>query len=362
MAFETVILTANGVDIRPTEIEWTASASEAARTFRARLTPRDATEAGIAAFAADVAALGAKIATGPQVTITASGDTVLTGWIERYIPRLSSHDPSITIEGRSKSSVLVDASAIHAVGEWRQAKPAAIVAELAERYDVTVTDRSQDSTARGLFRVTLGESVVSAARRLARVDGHLLTGTADGGVVYYKGTLGRHAGSLVEGINLGEETEAVFDWSKRAKKQRVKGQKSSGGSADDLEIDEEVEDDTVGRPVEVVVVASEEIDAGTAAERARWRRDQAAGAGLRVVTPRAIGWRDDNGRLWEPAWLVWVESPYLGVAQEMAIESLTASQSNDGTTTRLELVDPRALGAKKKGKGKKSSKQWRMPA
>ncbi len=359
-AFETVILSAGGVDLHPVEIEWEASASEAARTFKATITPKDVTRAGITAFAADVAALGVVLAQGPACTLTASGTLVLDGWIERYNPTLSSTSPRIVVEGRSKSSLLVDSSAIHPTGEWRGSKPAAIVSELAQRHGVTLTDRSKGSVARRLFRLTLGESALSAAWRLARVDGHLMTGTADGGVTYYRGPLGRHAGGLVEGANLCEGAEAVHDWSKRAKTQKVRGQKSRGAGKDDVEIDEEAKDGTVRRPVEVIIVASEDIDASAAARRARWRRDQAAGEGLRMIAPATLGWRDAGGKLWEPGHLVWVESPYLGVAQDMAIEKVSARQSDAGTTAHLELVDPRALGGDK-GKGGKSGKEWEMP-
>lgn len=359
-ALETVVLSAGGVSLHPVEIEWEASASEAARTFKATITPKDATSAGIVAFAADVAALGSALARGPACTLTASGDLVLTGWIDRYNPRLSSTSPSVTIEGRSKSSLVVDSSAIHPTGEWRKVKPAAIISDLASKVGVTLTDRSAGSVKRSLFRLTLGESALSASWRLARLDGHLLTGTADGGLTYYRGPLGRHAGGLVEGVNLGEDAEAIFDWSKRAKSQKVRGQKSRGAGKDDLEIDEEAKDTTVARPVQVVIVASEEIDAAAAARRALWRRDQAAGEGLRIVAPHQIGWRDGGGRLWEPGHLVWVESPYLGVAQDMAIEKVSGRQSDAGTTAHLELVDPRAIGGEK-GKGGKSGKEWEMP-
>jgi prophage tail gpP-like protein len=367
-ALETVILSAAGSSLRPIEIEWSASANEAARTFSAMLAPRDATTQALAAFAADVAAIGASLAAGPAVEITASGDLVLSGWIERYRPRISSTSPSIHIEGRSKSSVLVDSSAIHATGEWRKAKPAAIISELASRYGVEVTDKTVDSVTRPLWRLTPGVSVIAHAHRLARVDGQSITGTAAGGITVYRGTLGRHAGSIVEGVNLPEDSEAVHDWSKRAKKTTVKGQRADGWSAADLTIAETSQDATAKRPVEVVVIASEEIDARAAARRAMWRRDQTVGEGLRVMLPSMIGWRDGGGRLWEPGWTVWVESEYLGVAQEMAIESVKASQTDRGTICHLELVDPRALGAKggkgkaRKGRSNKSKSQWDMPS
>lgn len=367
-AFEDVVLRVAGGALHPVEIEWTASANEPARAFSATLAPRDATSEALAAFAADVAQMGATLANGPAVTITASGTPILTGWIDRYLPTLSISSPSIRIEGRSKSAVLVDSSAKHATGEWRRAKPAKILAELAGAYGIAVVDKTVDSLVRPLWRMTQGSSVIAHAHRLARVDGQSLTGTADGGLTIFRGTLGRHAGEIVEGINMCDGASAVHDWSKRAKTQTVKGQRADGWSADDLSIAESAEDGTVTRPVEVVIVASEEVDPRAAVRRAQWRRDQTAGEGLRVLLPAQIGWRDAGGRIWEPGYTLWVESDYLGVAQEMAIESVRGIQSARGTVAHLELVDPRALGAKagrgraRKGRANRSSDQWDMPS
>lgn len=359
-AFEHVTLVAGGLTLAPIEVRVSASASEPARSFSARLAPVEASEAATARFLAGAPAIVEVLAQGPSCVVLASGEPILTGWIERIRVKLSSTAPEISVEGRSKSGVLVDASAIHRPGEWRKTKPAAILADLAGAYGVPFVDRSSGSDQRKLFRLTQGESVVSAGWRLARVDGHLMTGAADGSLIYYRGTLGAHVGGLIEGVTLCEDAEATFDWSKRAQETRVKGQRASGWDRDDLEIDEAETDDTVSRPVRRIVVASEEIDPALARKRARWHRDQAAGEGLKVSAPRCLGWRDEAGVPWAPGWTVWVESPYLGVAEMLAIEAVEFIQTDQGTISHLALVDPRAIGGKK-GKAGKSGKQWKMP-
>ena len=56
------------------------------------------------------------------------------------------------------------------------------------------------------------------------------------------------------------------------------------------------------------------------------------------------GFRDDAGQIWTPGFLVFLQSPFLDIAQTMAVESVTFSQSRDrGSESVLKLVDPRAL-------------------
>ena len=63
------------------------------------------------------------------------------------------------------------------------------------------------------------------------------------------------------------------------------------------------------------------------------------------------GFRDDDGTLWTPGNLVWVESDFLGLTQVMLIKSARFVQSRDeGSMTYIGLVDPQAFGGKV-GKG-----------
>lgn len=55
--------------------------------------------------------------------------------------------------------------------------------------------------------------------------------------------------------------------------------------------------------------------------------------------------------------LIWTESPYLDVTQDMLIERVSYDQDESGSIATLSLVDPRAHGGKK-GKGSKSGKSW----
>ena len=78
------------------------------------------------------------------------------------------------------------------------------------------------------------------------------------------------------------------------------------------------------------------------------------------------GFRDDAGLVWEPNRLVWFDSPFLSVQQDMLIESVTFTQDERGSITKIELVDPKAYdsgekakrGSKTKAGVNKSGKSW----
>jgi prophage tail gpP-like protein len=74
------------------------------------------------------------------------------------------------------------------------------------------------------------------------------------------------------------------------------------------------------------------------------------------------GFRDDTGQLWTPGKLVWTESPFLDIAQDMLIEQVEYAQSEAGSIATLSLTDPRAYGGHGagggKGKGNKSGSIW----
>jgi prophage tail gpP-like protein len=71
------------------------------------------------------------------------------------------------------------------------------------------------------------------------------------------------------------------------------------------------------------------------------------------------GFRDLTGEVWTPNRLVWLESPFLHVTQDMLIEGVTFTQDASGSITRLELVDPKAYGGRTKGQNR-SGTQWKQ--
>ena len=70
-----------------------------------------------------------------------------------------------------------------------------------------------------------------------------------------------------------------------------------------------------------------------------------------------IRFRDESGKIWEPGKLVWVESAFLDIAQDMLIERVSYQQDDGGSIATISLTDPRSYGGEG-GKGNKSGSTW----
>ena len=58
--------------------------------------------------------------------------------------------------------------------------------------------------------------------------------------------------------------------------------------------------------------------------------------------------------------MLWTESPFLDIAQDMLIEQIERAQSEAGSIATLSLTDPRAYGGQGAGggKGNQSGDEW----
>lgn len=322
-----------------------ASAKEAARSFTLLI----AAEAGPTATAWIFAA-------GKAVKIYANGDLLVTGYVDRYHPSLQANRAEITISGRSKSGDLVDSSADHKKGKFKKKKPSEIANTLAKPHDVKVEGHDDEEAID--HNVSPGKSVFREIELLVRQQGFTLMGTADGGVKVQnaKGAK-KHAGGLVEGRNILEGS-ADHNWSNRHSSYTVVGQRGTGHGIDSLEIEQVVKDAGVTRNRPIVIVQQNDTTKDRAKKTAKNRRDKSAGESLKA-TIKTQGFRDEAGKIWTAGQLVWTESPFLQVTQDMYIESVDFLQDENGSITTLSLCDPRAHGGKG-GKGSKSSENWKQ--
>lgn len=294
---------------------------------------------------------------GKSVQIFANADLLLTGYVDRRQPRFDAKQAIITISGRSASGDLVDGAAEHDTGYFEQKTPKEIGDEVAKNYGQTGFETDHPLDKIDQYQLTPGETVFRAVEKLARQQGLTLAGTADGKIKITKASSDRHAGGLIEGENILTGT-ADHNGSGRYSKYTVRGQRPFDHGIDNLEIEAVIKDSGVDRHRPVVIVQDEDTTKQRAKKRARNRRDRAAGNALKAVIDTQ-GFRDQAGTIWTPGWLVWTESPFLDIAQDMLIESVTYRQDEKGSIATLALTDPRSYGGKG-GKGNKSGNEWSM--
>lgn len=326
-----------------TRVEVSASFEHATRDFKLDL----AAEPGPFATAWTFKA-------GTEIDILFNADLVFRGFVDRYQPKLHEHKHAeICVSGRSKGQDFVDSSAMHETGEFRDKKPDEIGQAL-DKFGVGISsDVPLDKVE--VARVAPGETAFRCVEKLCRQQGVFMVGQPDGSIKITKGGRERHAGGIIEGLNL-KSGDADFNWSNRHSHIHVRGQRPHGTTeTQHMRIDEQSQDEALQRYRPLVIAHDGDIDKERAKKRAKHRRDREAGNALHANVV-VQGFRDDGGKLWTPGALVWLESPFLNVAQDMAIKSVHFTQSrgehHGGSVSHLTLCDPRALGGKKAGTGK----------
>lgn len=328
-------MTAETVSLLVEGVAWTAwtrivinySATDAARVFA--LTASDDTTASW------------QWMPNSEVKVFAGGDMVLNGFLEVVNPSFDAAHHKIELSGRSRSADTIDSSAEHETGEFRDMT----VLDIAKALDKQGVGFSTDQKLKKipLFRVNSGETVFEALERACRHEHLVLQGQADGSIKITKGGKTRVNTPLIEGVNI-KIGSATFDVSKKHSDYKIKGQRAIGKHLSGaLTIERSSKDTNVKRYRPKHVHTETDTDEGRAQKRADRERDRQHGESIKAEIT-VVGWRDDNGRLWEANTLVFVYSPRLNLEQDLLIQSVSLSQDGtQGTIARLSLVHPKAL-------------------
>ena len=286
-------------------------------------------------------------------SVYASGDLIVMGYIEDYEPAFDPNSHRATISGRSKAADAIDSSALHPTGCFEGKHLGQIMQEL-DQFGIGYQVKTQLDTI-PMHQLVPGATVHQEGDVLARAAGVLMIGNADGSVnITTASEFGRHAGALVEGVNF-KSGSAKLSTRHKNSEVHVKGQARRGHGAKNLRIHKVAKDQTVKRYRPKLIVHEGDCDDKRAQKRADWHVARQSGREVQA-TITLYGWRDQDGALWDPQKLIYVESPKLKIDQDMAIQNLTFHQGESGTFTKLELVDPQALGGKN-AKGK-SNGAW----
>jgi prophage tail gpP-like protein len=296
---------------------------------------------------------------GAEVSILFNGDLALRAFVDRYQPELSAHKRAdIEVSGRSRGQDFIDSSALHKTGEFKNKTVVQIAQEL-DQFGVGITsDQQLDPVP--VYRLAPGETCFRAIEKMCRAQGVWQSGQADGSIKITVAGQGRN-GPIIEGQNL-KTGKADHNWSNRHSHVVVRGQRPVGHGAQAMEIQATSQDDALTRYRPVLVVQDDDTDQKRAQKRADHRRDSEAGNSLKAHCTMQ-GFHDDGGALWAPGNLSYLESPFLGISQDMAIDEVDCTQDrHSGSLTKLALVDPRALGAKSARKGGSANAAWNSNA
>jgi prophage tail gpP-like protein len=281
----------------------------------------------------------------PLITITASGDMVFTGYVDRLGPSIGPQKYLVEVGAYAKGVDVVDSSVDHTKPDYVNSDVLK-VAKDQDQFGINFTcDFSPDGFPR--WRPNPGHTLFESLVPLCEDEGATMAGQRDGSIKITRAGASAQAqgGYILEGLNIVEGS-ASFNTSGQHSKVKVHGQAYKGSGAQALQIEAEADNDQITRFRPVHEHHDRDTDRLRIERRATRRRDKEQGEGIRANV-KLKGWRDSTGQLWTPGNKVYVKSPSLYLCQYMLIEQALYRQSgreNEGTECTLHLCDPRAHG------------------
>lgn len=271
------------------------------------------------------------------------GAPIITGYVDSTDPTYDESTHTVSIEGRDKTGDLVDCSAIHKSGQWKNRRLDQIAADICAPFGIKIVKLADVGAAFPSFNIQEGERAFEALDRMARMRAVLLVSDGLGSLIITRAGQQRIATELVEGVNI-KRAKGKFDWKERFSHYVVKGQHrgTDGESADAARGPSGKADDAViDRYRPLVVLAEDQGHIASLQQRAEWEKNVRIGRANRAnITVQ--GWKHADG-LWRPNSLVRLRSPMLYADLDLLIAQVTYKLDSGGTTAELELCRPEAF-------------------
>lgn len=275
-------------------------------------------------------------------------EPLVTGHLDTVDMSISAGDHTLTAVGRDKTADLIDCTAHHLTGEWRDTSLIQIARDLCQPFGIVAFSLiAAANEPIKLFKLEESETAFSAIERLCRIQGLLATSSTDGNVVL---TQSEEAVELSNPLRTGKNAtvlsaNARFDHAQRFSKITVKGQDGGDDFSDPADATEPAAntiDNLITRYRPLTVLAEEQVDAKACQTRADWEVSVRRGRS-RILTATVQGWHHADD-LWRPLTKVPCEIPEINLNGMMLISAVTYSKSADaGTTATLTLSDPDAF-------------------
>ena len=280
---------------------------------------------------------------GAACSIAIGTEKLFDGWVEQVKPEYSDTGHSITVSGRDRTGDLVDCSAVHKTGSWRNARIEAIAAELAQPFGINVSATADTGAPLAKFALQQGETVFAAIERMLRYRGLLAVSTVEGNVEIIS--------PKKDGVDFAidpawlKEAQATHDTSERFSQYIVKGQASGSDNNHGAAVSKvraEATDPAVSRYRPMLVIGEEQSSIDALGKRANWeavtRSAKAQGATLTMA-----GWRTGK-QLYAPNRIALLRDARLFIDSPMLLSSVTFLKGQVGTVSKIELAPPEAFG------------------
>jgi len=296
---------------------------------------------------------GVVIKPGDYCQVLLGADLVITGYVDRYVPRISAGAHSIRVMGRSKCADLVDCDAEWPGGQISGSSVLEIAKKLALPYGVSTNGGASYPLTVScgvadigpqipLFNLSLGEKAMDIIERICRFAALLSYDDTAGNLVLVRVGTVTAASGFTEGVNV---QEASMEYSMDGLYSEVLAYIQSLDTFSDISdignLLATVPDPNVSRHRRKVVVAETgDSNFDVVKRRATWEVARRSGRSRRLALT-TDGWRDLAGVLYTPNTLVPVDFPSLKLAPaSWLISEVTYKRGGESGTTCDLVIGP----------------------
>lgn len=290
------------------------------------------------------------IVPGDKCVLKMDSDIAITGYVDDVDPSYDSGQHSIRVSGRDKTADLVDSSAGTNPGEYSNVTLFSLAKTLCAPYHIGVLKQTDVGAPWTNWKVNPGETVFETLDRFAKTRSVLIYSDGIGNLILGAPSRRKAGTALVEGTETGNILRASARYSQRERFSSYSVKSQLGGWSP--EVSPDTATGIIGkstdskikryRPLEIVCEAS--VDTAGAQKRADWESSTRRGKS-QVLTITVEGFRQADGKLWLPNFLVQVKAPWLGIKNTnlLITEVDYTLDASGGSTTTLELMPAEAL-------------------
>ena len=288
---------------------------------------------------------------GDECVVKIGNDTVISGYVDRFIPTISGAQHAIRITGRSKCADLVDCAAEWPGGQISGSSVLEIAQILVRPYShdfggIQVIAPGDEGVRVPQFNLNLGSTPFEIIEQLCRYSGLLAYDDPDGNLILSQVSEAMAGSGFTEGQNV--ESATITYASDQCFSEYVAFIQSMDraldlGDSGNL-IATEYDPNVRRHRRRVIIAEAGDSNFDVAKKRAKWEAVRRFGRSrqLRLTTD---SWRDRNGVLWMPNTLVPLSLPTLKIDQAMWTISEVSYVRNehDGTVAQLVIMPPEAF-------------------
>jgi len=288
---------------------------------------------------------------GNPCVVKIGADTVITGYIDRWAPMISSQRHAVRAIGRSKCQDLVDCSATWPNNVVSQVTPLQLAQRLASPYGITVSSDVDVGTVVPQFTLNWGESSQEVIERVTRWAALLYYDLPDGSLFLTRVGTTQAASGVKQGQNIQaaaygatmDERFSIYTGVSMSVSPLNEESGNEAYSSVALATASDPEAAQMRYRNRTIIVESTMTANQQAQQCIDWEMNRRYGRS-KTLQITVDSWRDSAGTLWTPNTLIPISLPVFGLEDELwLLGEVTYIKDDQGTVAEMVLMPPAAF-------------------